>query len=160
MSTVKAIALVQFDDGGDEPVESAASQADLLTHPIGALRPADRAIDFPRYEALYKAVVDKAQLIAAAHDAAHADGRHQRLPALRGGNDFDEQVAWKERPQHLSDATRMRHPPANERAVGLKILPLQVLERDALAVRMGVDHRPPGGLVILTVLGTHPVPPR
>ena len=55
---------MHFDDRSDEPIKGASGEAYLLPNMIGTLRPADRALDFARFQALHESVVDEAQLIA------------------------------------------------------------------------------------------------
>jgi hypothetical protein len=53
----------------------------------------------------------------------------------------------------------MPSPPPDPRAKSKELLPLQVFERNALLVRMGVDKRPSGRRAqVIAILGTHAVP--
>ena len=85
---------------------------------------------------------NKAPNKAALQSAAAGMGGQDGPPAPRSPVGFDKEIVRKQRAQHPIHAPSMRPTFAHDRAVGLKVLAFQMLERNAFAARMGIDRDP------------------
>jgi hypothetical protein len=139
----QAVLVVHVDDRAKETAERAVRDVDALADREGAGRAHDFAAGLVRPEFLNEAFGDERRLPAEAHQRADAGRRQDRPPARRLRAYMDEQVAGEQGSQGVMRTARVPDAPAHHRAPSRERLPRQVLKRDALAMRLRVDCRPP-----------------
>ena len=89
------------------PSQDAGNHLNLLANLVWNGRPHDGAVDLAGPQGMDQARIHQARLVATPDQRPHPVGGQDRAPAVLLGPDIDEQVAGKQRPQHLLHTPRV-----------------------------------------------------
>src|SRR6516225_6219054 len=135
------VLIAQFDELADHVLEGAGGDADGMAdarQPPYA-DPVEGAGCLALTQYIDDCIRHRGRLVAGTDDAADANGREDRPPRHRGSVDAGEQIARKQRPRDNLAPPRVTDLGPVARQISQVPLAQQVLERDALGLRPGID---------------------